>query len=203
MRQPGNSQVLAFLSFIGCSAPSSLPHHILQLNVKFICPLSTPPPPKVADYKKIFDKFDVDSGGTIDAQELGTLIRGLGWENLDSVLSKFILSISKTFHDFLMQTEPVRCRGWSDPERNRCGWKWGNWLWRISLNNEVRSTEAGQPADQPWSEPFFLKSVYFEEESKGPSKKIDYITALRMNPAFIGFIHFRYAYLMPHLYLFL
>ena len=88
MRQPGNSQVLAFLSFIGCSAPSSLPHHILQLNVKFICPLSTPPPPKVADYKKIFDKFDVDSGGTIDAQELGTLIRGLGWENRDSVLSK-------------------------------------------------------------------------------------------------------------------
>ena len=111
MRQPGNSQVLAFLSFIGCSAPSSLPHHILQLNVKFICPLSTPPPPKVADYKKIFDKFDVDSGGTIDAQELGTLIRGLGWENLVSVLSKFNFSISKPFHDFLMQTEPVRCRG--------------------------------------------------------------------------------------------
>ena len=47
MRQPGNSQVLAFLSFIGCSAPSSLPHHILQLNVKFICPLSTPPPPRL------------------------------------------------------------------------------------------------------------------------------------------------------------
>ena len=39
------------------------------------------PPFKVADYKKIFDKFDVDSGGTIDAQELGTLIRGLGWVN--------------------------------------------------------------------------------------------------------------------------
>ena len=37
---------------------------------------------KVSDYKKIFDKFDVDSGGTIDAQELGTLIRGLGWVNL-------------------------------------------------------------------------------------------------------------------------
>ena len=164
MRQPGNSQVLAFLSFIGCSAPSSLPHHILQLNVKFICPLSTPPPPKVADYKKIFDKFDVDSGGTIDAQELGTLIRGLGWENLDSVLSKFNFSFSKPFHDFLMQTEPVRCRGWSDPERNRCRWKWGNWLWRISLNNEVRSTEVGQPADQPWSEPFlkicFCSSIH-------------------------------------------
>ena len=37
---------------------------------------------KVADYKKIFDKFDVDSGGSIDAQELGTLIRGLGWVTL-------------------------------------------------------------------------------------------------------------------------
>ena len=39
---------------------------------------NTRPDFKVSDYKKIFDKFDVDSGGTIDAQELGTLIRGLG-----------------------------------------------------------------------------------------------------------------------------
>ena len=46
------------------------------------------PPFKVADYKKIFDKFDVDSGGTIDAQELGTLIRGLGWVTLMLFLFK-------------------------------------------------------------------------------------------------------------------
>ena len=39
---------------------------------------------KVSDYKKIFDKFDVDSGGTIDAQELGTLIRGLGLVNFET-----------------------------------------------------------------------------------------------------------------------
>ena len=46
--------------------------------------INTQPDFKVSDYKKIFDKFDVDSGGTIDAQELGTLIRGLGLVNFET-----------------------------------------------------------------------------------------------------------------------
>ena len=46
--------------------------------------INTQPDFKVSDYKKIFDKFDVDSGGTIDAQELGTLIRGLGLVNVET-----------------------------------------------------------------------------------------------------------------------
>ena len=89
--------------------------------------INTQPDFKVSDYKKIFDKFDVDSGGTIDAQELGTLIRGLGLVNLRLSLFCYV-QISKYFgmvnfldqsrcvhsesvnlllHIFSMQTEPV------------------------------------------------------------------------------------------------
>ena len=45
-----------------------------------------------------------------------------------------------------MQTEPVWRWGGSDPERNWCGWKRGNWLWRIPLNNEVRPTQVCRTA---------------------------------------------------------
>ena len=34
---------------------------------------------ELADYRRVFNKFDKDSGGSIDADELGTLIRVLGF----------------------------------------------------------------------------------------------------------------------------
>ena len=33
---------------------------------------------EVADYKRVFNKFDKDKGGSIDADELGKLVRVLG-----------------------------------------------------------------------------------------------------------------------------
>ena len=45
-----------------------------------------------------------------------------------------------------MQTEPVWRWGGSDSERNWCGWKRGNWLWRIPLDNEVRPTQVCRTA---------------------------------------------------------
>ena len=32
------------------------------------------------EYMEMFKKFDTDSGGSIDSTELGTLVRGLGYE---------------------------------------------------------------------------------------------------------------------------
>ena len=37
---------------------------------------------ELADYRRVFNKFDKDSGGSIDADELGTLIRVLGFVSL-------------------------------------------------------------------------------------------------------------------------
>ena len=95
-QQPSIS--LPLFHWVQCTEFASAPYFAIKCQIH-LSSLDTSTP-KVADYKKIFDKFDVDSGGTIDAQELGTLIRGLGWENLDSVLTKFNLSFSKPFHDF-------------------------------------------------------------------------------------------------------
>ena len=88
--QPGQSFSPAISLFTRCTAPTftAAPYFALACrneNTFKSFHLSSPDtfhPLKVADYKKIFDKFDVDSGGTIDTQELGTLIRGLGWVNL-------------------------------------------------------------------------------------------------------------------------
>ena len=33
---------------------------------------------EIADYKRVFNKFDRDNGGSIDADELGKLVRVLG-----------------------------------------------------------------------------------------------------------------------------
>ena len=33
---------------------------------------------EVADYKRVFNKFDKDKGGSIDADELGKMVRVLG-----------------------------------------------------------------------------------------------------------------------------
>ena len=41
---------------------------------------------ELADYKRVFNKFDKDQGGSIDADELGTLIRVLGLVALNVVI---------------------------------------------------------------------------------------------------------------------
>ena len=41
---------------------------------------------ELADYRRVFNKFDKDSGGSIDADELGTLIRVLGYFSLNVVI---------------------------------------------------------------------------------------------------------------------
>ena len=41
---------------------------------------------ELADYRRVFNKFDKDSGGSIDADELGTLIRVLGFVSLNVVM---------------------------------------------------------------------------------------------------------------------
>ena len=41
---------------------------------------------ELADYRRVFNKFDKDSGGSIDADELGTLIRVLGLVSLNVVI---------------------------------------------------------------------------------------------------------------------
>ena len=41
---------------------------------------------ELADYRRVFNKFDKDCGGSIDADELGTLIRVLGYFPLNIVI---------------------------------------------------------------------------------------------------------------------
>ena len=41
---------------------------------------------ELADYRRVFNKFDKDSGGSIDADELGTLIRVLGFVSLNVLI---------------------------------------------------------------------------------------------------------------------
>ena len=43
---------------------------------------------EIADYRRVFNRFDKDNGGSIDADELGNLVRVLGFVStkLNSVL---------------------------------------------------------------------------------------------------------------------
>ena len=45
---------------------------------------------KRVEYRKAFDKFDVDGGGTIDTKEIGALMRSLGQEPTDAELEDMI-----------------------------------------------------------------------------------------------------------------
>ena len=150
---PGNSFSLA--SFIGSSAPSSLPHHILRCLHVIMKTLPSPFIWHLPSFQGCGLQEDIwqvwrwlwgkyrrsGAGHTHQGSWVGNLLLII----LLSKHAEFYFSLACLilipFQISLMQTEPVWHWGGSDPERNWCGWKRGNWLWRIPFNNEVRPAQ--------------------------------------------------------------
>ena len=139
-------------SFIECSAPNSLPHHILRLHV-IMKTLSSP-------FTVLFWHLSSFQGCRLqeDIWQVWRWLRGNyrhsgaghahqgSWVGEPFAFYQNVLNFTLIWfvrYQFIstMQTEPVWRWGGSDPERNWRGWKRGNWLWRIPLNNEVRPTQ--------------------------------------------------------------
>ena len=151
---PGNSFSLA--SFIGSSAPSSLPHHILRLHVI----MKTLPSPFIWHlpsfqgcglqediwqvWRWLWGKYRRSGAGhTHQGSWVGNLLLIILLSKHAEFYFSLVCLILIPFQISLMQTEPVWHWGGSDPERNWCRWKRGNWPWRIPFNNEVRPAQVG------------------------------------------------------------
>ena len=64
----------------GLSKEEVLEIEIVQFQEKRLLPLSKSTQwSQINEYRETFNRFDADGNGSIDAEELGKLIRVLGW----------------------------------------------------------------------------------------------------------------------------
>ena len=88
---------------------------IVQFQEKTLLPLSNSTQwSQINEYRETFNRFDADGNGSIDAEELGKLIRVLGWVGIYFQITYITCSIGNCYNSNLCSIGPVFVLGWVD-----------------------------------------------------------------------------------------
>ena len=88
---------------------------IVQFQEKRLLPLSNSTQwSQINEYRETFNRFDADGNGSIDAEELGKLIRVLGWVGIYFQIIYITCSIGNCYNSNLCSIGPVFVLGWVD-----------------------------------------------------------------------------------------